>query len=60
MALDGLPHRLPIGLPTLGAALDVGEEESDDAAGILRHGRLRRCGAVASVATMLVPAQREV
>ena len=58
MALDGLPHRLRDWLPAPGAALDVGEEEGDGSAGILGHGRLRRCGVVASVATTSAPAQR--
>lgn len=60
VALDSSLHRLLVGLPALGAAFDVREEERDGFAGILGHGRLRRCCAVASVATMLVSTQCEV
>src|SRR5215204_4946632 len=60
VALDGRLHRLLIGLPALGAALDVREEKGDSSTGVLGHGRLRGCCAVASVVTTLGPAQREV
>src|SRR5215208_3509236 len=60
VAFDSGSHRCAVPLPKRGAALDVGEEEGDSAAGILRHGRLRRCRVLSRVATRPVPAQRRV
>jgi hypothetical protein len=37
VALDGGHHRLPIALPALRAALNVGDEKSNGAGGKIRH-----------------------